>query len=273
MPLHLNSITKDSRNADTLAWLLQDGMDEYDAVFVTEDRRYIHVRGKIVDLRSNEAIGQIVYTLKLREGALEVLDLDIVWNNEVPTRLRFNTLRKGSSDANEYYEAETVSEGQHLVIETVNRHTVQGELIDTERDVFVSAFPFSLTVFTDMDTFNQWAGFGEGINIADTGMKMSGLSETFMMPGDLLNPGKDVDESFSFVVGKVVSFRNVEIAFGKTILPFVFAQVETGMGIIPVSMGREVFDLSKLEIGCVIVMLADIKADVARQEDFSYPDK
>ena len=90
-----------------------------------------------------------------------------------------------------------------------------------------------------------------------------------MMPGGLFDPEKKEDESYSFIIGKVVSYRDVEIAFGETVLPFVLAQVETGLGIIPVSMGREVFDLSELEIGCIIAMNADIKADVANPEAFS----
>lgn len=269
MPLHLNSITNDSRNAQTLAWLLTDGMDGCDSLFITEDKKYLHIRRKFTDLRSKELIGQIVYTLKVTEKGLEILDLDLIWNNALPTTLRFITLRKGSSDSNEYYEAETVPGEQHLELETVNRHAVKGDLIHTEREVFVSAFPFSLTVFQDIDAFNQWVGFGKERKIGDTGIKIGGLAETFMMPGGLFDPEKKEDESYSFIIGKVVSYRDVEIAFGETVLPFVLAQVETGLGTIPVSMGREVFDLSELEIGCIIAMNADIKADVANPEAFS----
>lgn len=269
MPLHLNSITNDSHNAETLAWILQDGMDECDSVFITEDRKYLHIRRPIKDLRSGEELGQTIYTLKMKEDALEVLDIDMVWRNDRPTKLRFNTLREGSSDANEYYEAETADNEQHLEIETVNRHIVQGELLDTEREVFASAFPFALTVFADIDAFNKWAGFKEERSIADTGLKIGGFSETFMMPGGLFDPDKRQSESYSFLIGKVVSYQDVEIAFGKTVLSFVFAQVETGLGIIPISMGREVFDLSELKPGCIIAMNADIKVDVAKEGDYS----
>lgn len=271
MPLHLNSITNDSRNAETLAWILQDGVDECDSVFITEDRKYLHIRGPIKDLRSGEKIGQIIYTLKMKEDALEVLDIDMVWNNDRPTKLRFNTLRAGSSDANEYYEAETADDEQHLEVETVNRHTTHEELLDTEREVYVSAFPFSLTVFSGIDAFNEWAGFKEERSIVDTGLKIGGFAETFMMPGGLLDPNKKQDESYSFIIGKVVSYRDVEIAFGKTVLPFVLAQVETGLGIIPISMGRDVFNLSELKNGCIIAMNADIKVDVAKEGDYSCP--
>ena len=271
MPLHLNSITNDGQNAKSIAWILQKGMDACDSVFVTEDMKYFHARCNIIDRLSGDAIGRIVYTLLLGEKIMEILDLDIVWNNKTSTRLRFNTLRDGSSDSNEYYEAETVEEGQHLELETVNRHVVSTEILDTEREVFISAFPFELSVYADMKAFNEWAGFHRAIAIGDTDLKVGGFSEKFMMPGGLFNDKKKSDESYSFVLGKVVSYRDVEIAFGETVYPFVLAQVDTALGVIPVSMGREVFDLERLRVGCVVAMNADIKADMSKDEDFKYP--
>ena len=273
MPLHLNSITNDTQKAEPLAWILQKGMDDCDSIFITEDQKYFHIRCNIIDRLSGNAIGRIVYTILHGEKVLEIKDLDIVWNNDVPTRLQFNTLRDGSSDSNEYYEAETVEEGQHLELETVNRHVVSTEIIDTEREVFISAFPFELSVYSDMNAFNEWAGFNRVITVGDTDLKVGGFSEKFMMPGGLFNDKKKSDESYSFVVGKVVSYRDVEIAFGETVYPFVLAQVDTALGVIPVSMGREVFDLEHLQVGCIVAMNADIKADMAKDEDFKYPNR
>ena len=167
----------------------------------------------------------------------------------------------------------TVEEGQHLELETVNRHVVSTEIIDTEREVFISAFPFELSVYADMNAFNEWAGFNRVITVGDTDLKVGGFSEKFMMPGGLFNDKKKSDESYSFVVGKVVSYRDVEIAFGETVYPFVLAQVDTALGVIPVSMGREVFDLEHLQVGCIVAMNADIKADMAKDEDFKYPNR
>ena len=271
MPLHLNSITNDSQKAEPLAWILQKGMDECDSVFGTEDNKYFHIRGNILDRISGQPIGRIVYTIFHTGKALEIKDLDIVWNNPTPTIIQFNKLRDGSSDANEYYEAETVDENQHFELETVNRHIVSEDVVNTKREVFVSAFPFELNVYTDIDAFNEWAGFGREITVGNTDIKVGGFSEKFMMPGGLFNDKKKSDESYSFVVGRVVSYQDVEIAFGETVYPFVLAQVDTALGIIPVSMGRDVFDLENLREGCIVAMNADIKADFAKDDDFKYP--
>ena len=155
MPLHLNSITNDSQNSEPFAWMLQKGMDECDSIFITEDQKYFHIRCNILDKLSGQNIGKLVYTILHGEKTLEIKDLDIVWNNDTPTLLQFNTLRDGSSDTNEYYEAETVEEGQHLEIETVNRHVVPEDILNTEREVFISAFPFELSVYADIDAFNE----------------------------------------------------------------------------------------------------------------------
>lgn len=85
-----------------------------------------------------------------------------------------------------------------------------------------------------------------------------------------LDTEKKSDESYSFVVGKVVSYQDVEIALGETVLSFVLAKVDTALGVIPVAMSRDVFELEKLEVGCIIAMNADIKADLAKDEDFKY---
>ena len=273
MPLHLNSITNGSQNSEILAWVLQEAMNRCDSIFITDDQKYFHMRCDIEDRLSGDVIGKIVYTLLHGDKAIEVLDLDIVFNNNVSSMIRFNELRDGSSDSNEYYEAEVVDGGQHFELETVNRHVIAEKLIDTEREVFVSAFPFALSIYADMDEFNKWAGFKKDATVGGTDLKVGGFSDKFMMPGGMTNPNKRSDESYSFVVGRVVSFKDIEVAFGKTVLPFVLAWVGTALGIIPVPMGREVFDLEELKEGCIVAMNADIKADVAKDEDFKYPNR
>ena len=100
MPLHLNSITNDSQKAEPLAWILQKGIDECDSVFISDDNKYFHIRGNIIDRLSGQPIGKMVYTILHDNKVLEIKDLDMVWNNSVPTLLQFNKLRDGSSDAN-----------------------------------------------------------------------------------------------------------------------------------------------------------------------------
>ena len=273
MPIHLNSITNSNRKTEAFAWLLQQGMDGCDSVFMSEDQRYFHIRCNIIDRLSGDGIGRIIYTVMRGEQVLEIKDIDIVWNNPVTTFLHFNTLKDGSSDANEYYEVHTVETEQHLDIETVNRHVVSTELINTERAVYISAFPFELSVYDDIDAFNRWAGFGREMTAGDTDLRVVGLSEKFTMSGGLFGDKKQENESYSFVIGKVVSYRDVEIAFGETAYSFVLAQMDTALGVIPVAMGREVFDLRDLQEGCIIAMNADIKADLATDKDFMRSDK
>ena len=74
---------------------------------------------------------------------------------------------------------------------------------------------------------------------------------------------KENDNDYSFIIGKVESFRDVSPNFGDHKIPFVLAMVDTALGVVPVAMGRDVFDLKKLKVGCVIAMNAVVKADVA----------
>ncbi len=248
-----------------LAWLVQEGLDGCDAVFADREGQYLHLRRSITDTLTDQVIGKVSYTLKKEDKALQILDLDITMDNEVTTALRFNRRRETSSDANEYYMVELAEAVGHLEIETVNRHTVEGELEGTVRDVSVSAFPFELSIYEDMDALNKSLGFDTPITNEHTGLTVSGYSDRFIMPGGTFRGG---EESYSFVIGEVVSFRDVEIALGEVRLPFVLARVDTALGIIPVVMGREVFDIADIKNGCVVGMNADIKADLATDGDF-----
>ena len=90
-----------------------------------------------------------------------------------------------------------------------------------------------------------------------------------LCPVKLLRKTKKEDEHYSFVVGTVRSFSDVRWAFGDYELDFVIAHVDTALGCIPVAMGRDVFDLSALDVGSIIGMNADVKVDLSSSDDFT----
>jgi hypothetical protein len=57
---------------------------------------------------------------------------------------------------------------------------------------------------------------------------------------------------------------------GITRLDFVLAQVRTALGIIPVAMGRDAFNIEGIRPGKVLAMNAYVKADLARPEVFQH---
>ncbi len=262
MPLHFGSITNDSQNPDLLASLLQE-VNNCETVLASADKQYLHLGQDIFDLRSRDKIGQFVFTLHINNErkALETLDLDITLSGGQTVDLRFLRLLPDSSDANEYYDAETADDEQHLQIETVNRHIIDADILDKVHTVRASAFPFSLSVYDDMDAFNAWAGFKTEVAVKGTDFKVGGLSSRFIAPGNAMNPNVKDDETYSFVFGTVTAYRDVSITVGQTQLSFIAAQLDTALGILPTAMSREVFDLDKLAVGKVIAMKADIKAD------------
>lgn len=245
-----------------LAWLVQEGLDGCEEVFADREGRFIHLRRSLIDTLTDQPIGKICYTIAVRQEMLEILDLDMTMDNEVPTALRFDRRRDMSTDATEYYVAQIAEDDGHLEIETVDRHTVEGALEGTVHSCAVSAFPFELDLYENMDALNRSLGFAEPIKNENTGLEIFGFSERFIMAAGSFHSG-DEEESYSFVIGRVVSFRDVEVAFGEVRLPFVLAQLDTALGIIPVVMGREVFDIEAISEGCFVGMNADIKADLA----------
>ena len=59
----------------------------------------------------------------------------------------------------------------------------------------------------------------------------------------------------------MLKIREVENEdFGEKV-SFLIVDVDSGMGVIPVAMSQECFDLEELAVGKVLEMRADIKAD------------
>ena len=135
----------------------------------------------------------------------------------------------------------------------------------------ISAFPFQLTVHNSIDEYNSWAGFGKGISVGGTDYKVHGFSEHFIMPGGTFGE-EDEDEHYSFLLGTVLSWREVSWKIGENALPFLIVWLDTALGVIPAAMSSEVFDLSQLKEGAIIAMSADIKADLSVQDDFIIPE-
>ena len=271
MPLHLNSLVNGNTdlNAELLAHIVGPALQANNRCLVTQDKLHLIGSSDMVDTRTGKVIGYYIYTIwsNLKEQRNEILDLDIILYNEKTTSIRFLRRLPSSSDSNEYYDAETCKTEQHFQLETVCRYTVSQEIEATARNVYISAFPFELSIFDSISAFNRHIGFKEHHPIGKTDLTTDGLSETFLAPGNILSSKND-DETFSFVIGKVESYKDVTVNFGKINLDFVIAQVDTAFGNIPVAMGRDVFDIEKLIPGMIVAMNAYIKADLSNPEDF-----
>ena len=264
MPLHLFSLTSENNHSSLLAALLQGGLDHSDAAVVSEDRNYIQIAQFLHDTRSGQRIGKLVFTMfrSEQEKALRILDIDIVIDSSEPTRLKFLNKLPPSSDANEYYDVETLPEEQHLQVETVNRYFIKQEIENTEQSVRACAFPFKLSVYDDTDAMNEALGF-KPKRIEELDMTIGGLSDTFTAPGGILSQEADEGEIYTFLVGRVLSARDVEISFEGQSITFVIAQLDTALGQLPTAMGRDVFEIGDMAPGKVVAMSADIKVDFA----------
>ena len=263
MPLHLDSITEDCDNVNILAWILSHASDA-ELGFASKTSDFFHLFKPLIDSKTERQIGRIVYTLinKASEKKLEVLDVDIVFENPQSVNLSFLLLREGSSDSNEYYDVE-LQNGKigHMSIETVNRHMIEEEISGTTQRVHLCAFPFKLSLYNSMDELNKTLGFSKPIKVGNTELEISGFSDEFVAPRDLL--GAKEDQTFSFIIGKIYNYREVLLQMDEDSLSFILADVITGAGIMPVPMGKEVFDLENLHEGAYVAMYANVKADFA----------
>ena len=80
-------------------------------------------------------------------------------------------------------------------------------------------------------------------------------------PSILGDAGMDRGAVFTTTILSAIVGTAVMAIYAK--LPFVLAKVDTAAGVVPVAMGRDVFDLSNLTVGCIVAMDTVVKADVA----------
>lgn len=269
MPLHLQSIKDDDQIPRHMTDLLMICRQDPDEFFMAEDK-YIHTRFALTDELTGDPFGKLVFTMKNddEQKHIEIIDVDITLDNEKRTAVHILALRAGSSDANEYYDAMTEDDEAHFELETVSRHIIREPLENTVRNVSISAFPFQATIYEDIEAFNRWAGFGKEINVKGLDYKVHGYSERFIMPGGTFSSKKEDDETYTFLLGTVKSWKEVRWSLGEDTLDFIIVRLDTALGVIPAAMGREVFDLSLLKEGAIIAMNADIKAELAKPEDY-----
>lgn len=263
MPLHLNSIVKEDKGNAILNWLVATCTKEASADYVSDDETIIILKRDLMDKNSNEQIGKVVYTFKkdLVKRQLNIIDIDFVLKNETATELELVRKYPKSSDANEYYEAEELEQGGHLQIETVDRHMVEGEVDNTVQKLYLSAFPFYVHIHDDMSEINKAFGFAETAELGDGKIKCFGLAEKFTAPASLFQMGTESDETYTYFIGDVVSFKDASIDGPNGEISFMIVNVDCSMGVIPVAMSKECFDLEKLAVGKKIEIRADIKAD------------
>ena len=260
MPLRFNSISNDPPS-EILPWLLQEPFQKAGDTCISEDKKIIHNSVLFEDVITGTAIGKYVYTMRVNDAdkTLDLIDLDITLLNDCLAELEFVDKLDESSDANEYYQVRYVGgEDHHINIETVYRNAIHGEIEGTVRKVSLSAFPFKLSVYDDIDEFNREFWPEQSTTVAGEEMQIKGFAENYAG----CSFGDDI---YTMMAGKVKSLKEVRISINEKDYNFIIALLDTAVGLLPTAMSREVFNLDRLDVGKTIFMNADIKADLSAE--------
>lgn len=253
MPLHFNSISN-NLTKKTFNWMVKNTVENNKEMHVTEDERFIHCWTDLIDEISGKPVGELVATFENIEGTMQLLDFDMTLNNDEPIEVEFVMKHAESSNANEYYQVEIIGKSHRINIETVKRHIIDEELADTSRAVKLSAFPFALSVYENVEDLNKQFWPEDGIKVAGMEKANIGFADNYA--------GCSFDgEIYSMIIGKVERFQEIRFVADKN-YEFLIVWIRSAVGILPVAMSREVFELDELEVGKTIAMNADIKADL-----------
>ncbi len=261
MPVHFNSFIADKEEKlknDLFANIVSKYVDEPEDVFVDESKTKIHMTSFFKDMKTNKKIGKVVITLIARTDNIELVDVDITLLSKNKVKLHFEEKLKQSSEANEYYHVYGVDDERHFVIETVNRYCIDNEIEGKDEQVSLSAFPFQLSVFSNQDELDKAFGMGKEINIPGIGKRFTTMDPRNMSDGRIATGS---EEPCSLVIGQVKDYQDVEVDMAGISLSFKIIDLDTAVGIIPVAVNEENFDLSKLKKDVLVCMVVNIKAD------------
>ncbi len=269
MPLHLDAFVLEDTAERIYDFLLEDAQTA-EPVYISKDKTVAHLRKRLKDDLSGREFGSVIYTIKMdrEEDTISIIDIDIVPDSVRSTTLTFMEKLPSSSEANEYYNAEVTGKICQIQVETVNRNACDEEIVDTDRDVFLSAFPFSVNMFNSMDEVNERFKAKGKKEVGDTGLEIGGFADEFAAPSTFFTAGKDSDETFTYFFGRVSTIRSVKCSDLGEKVSFLLVYVDCAMGLIPVVMSQNCFDLEDLDLGKILEIRADIKADFS-----TYPPK
>lgn len=266
MPLRFDSVSE-GQITKILAWILKE-LDNIDDAFGTQKdgKTFALASRGFFDKKTNNEIGKYVYTIfsNEKEQRNEILDLDVILNNDSPVTLSFERKLPQSSDSNEYYDIVT-EEGTHLIAETVNRYVVPGEIEGSKQSVFVSAFPFQLTIFDSSEERNSFFGFKKPVRAGTSDIIIHGFGPTFAAPGNMLK--EDSDEApWSLLFGDIISLREITLSFGDISRDAFLLTLRSALGDLPTLVGKDYFDTNGIGVGKVVAMNAYIKANFVKDK-------
>ncbi len=268
MPIHLDALT-DKNNTEIFAWILQNALQDVNDAFAAkkDGKKYALGSYPLSDQASGMEIGKIVFTFFINEAEKqsEVLDVDIVLNNQAPVKLLFDRMLSASSDSNEYYEAVTEENEQHLNVETVNRYAEPGEIEGTKQEVYASAFPFKLTIFDSLDALNEFFGFNKEIKVGGTDFTVQGLGANFICPGNILEDEED-EAPWSMIVGEIIAYREIRLAFGTETRDAYIIVLRTALGNLPTLVGKEIYETGSIGIHKIVGMHCYVKVNFVKDK-------
>lgn len=265
MPVHFNSFISDKEEelkTHLFANMIKKYTEDADDIFVSDDKKNIHMGSYFKDIKTGKNIGKVVITLVINdeEKQLQIVDTDITLLTDNKVKLHFERKLKESSEANEYYEVYPTEDERHFDIETVNRYSLkQDEIEGTDQDVFVSIFPFQLEIFDNEEELNKRFGFDDKeIDIPGIGKKKLGMDPYMMAVGGMFT---GTEEPCSLTNGTINDFRDVQVDIAGVVVNFTIIDLKTAIGNVPVAVNKENFDLRSIGKDKIACMVADVKAD------------
>lgn len=264
MPLHLDSLTTQSITPEEFMDIAVSVLDQADDYYQPIDS-LIHTRTYLKDQEYGDTIAHFVVSMYFnrKEGRNEILDVDMTLESIFPKTMQFyRKIGEASLASQQYSVSWPCFPDQTFWVETVNRFTEEPNLEGKKIEGSFSFFPKRVTLFENMMELNRAYGLPSEIqnpDLREIGLGSVGFSDDFLA----------VVEGLPKLFGTVNSVRDVKTQIGSLPLEFTLVRARTALGVLPVAMSRDVFDIDGIQKGSVLDMSGVLNFDFSKLNQFT----
>lgn len=263
MALHLESILpRDITKEEYLEigkTAIQTALDVYQPIDTLS-----HFRAEMIDRSTGDLIGLYVVSVYKDEARKMnvILDEDITLPSKDSIKLQLMRQMGETSFSTQIFNAVIPgTDYPPFWIETVNRFTAHPHLEGKNVEGTVNFFPNRLTCYPDMAALNRAYGWPAEITdpkFRELGITSVGYSDNFLA----------MIEGYPKLFGTVVSAREIRTSVGSLDMEFVSAKVRTALGVIPVPINKDLFNIEAIEPGNALDMSGTIALDFSQRTEF-----
>lgn len=255
MPIRFESFIKEGdKNEKNIAKDIINTCNSWGiASFRSKAPKYFMFEYPLTDEYTKQEFGLITNLIKIEDSKFKLRDCHLTINAEPKKIHLYKHLPDADEETHDYYLAkeDSLFPTPSFVVELVNRQAIWDEKLEN-KNVYagLSAFAYQIEIFDDLDEYNKRFNSTE---------ETPNLNFDYNLAAAIDAEGED---PCTFFQGEILDVQDVKAKLKENEIGFSIITIDCFLGPLKLVASRDVFNLSKLEKGKLLVTVATIKANL-----------